>query len=104
MSEVKRYTPVVNGVSFIGMAEIGRGGYWAGPDVGPFVPSSDYDALAEDHDEACRATASDLARIAALEAVLRCCLADPRIPTDLWRVIEPALATAETGVEHADND
>ena len=30
-------------------------------------------------------------RIAVLEAVLRCCLADPRIPTDLWRVIEPAL-------------
>jgi hypothetical protein len=39
------------------------------------------------------------ARIAVLEAVLRCCLADPRIPTDLWRVIEPVLAAAETGVK-----
>ena len=38
-------------------------------------------------------------RIEALEAVLRCCLADPRIPTDLWRVIESALAAAETGVK-----
>ena len=35
-------------------------------------------------------------RCGRLEAALRCCLADPRIPTDLWRVIEPALATAET--------
>jgi hypothetical protein len=89
-----------------------------------FVLASDYDALAAElaavkeirqhgcecsDDDACQfardrdKAQADLLlarqRIAVLEAVLRCCLADPRIPTDLWRIIEPALATAETGVK-----
>ena len=89
----------------------------------PYVRSDDHDAIAAElaavkeirqhgcecsDDDACQfardrdKAQADLLlarqRIATLEAVLRCCLVDPRIPTDLWRVIESALASAETEV------
>jgi hypothetical protein len=80
------------------MAENVRDGYWAGPDVGPFVPSSD-------HDAAIAAKDAEIERLrAALEkiATVHCSLASgvcnqPYLCVTC--IARAALATAETEVK-----